>query len=254
MCSVWIWEQTTIISLYNINWLVFITETECVYCAVRSIFYVLPTHCIYVFCVDLRTDSDYFAVQHWLTGFYNRDGVFTARYVLHSTFCPHIVFMCSVWIWEHTAIISLYSIDWLIFITETECVYCAVRSTFYVVPTQCIYVFCVDLRTNSDYSTVQHWLTGFYNWDGVCLPRGSSTFYVLPTQCIYVFCVDQRTNSDYFTVQHWLTGFYNWDGVCLLRGTFYILRSGHTLYLCVLCGSENKQRLFRCTALTDRFL
>ena len=23
-------------------------------------FYVLPTHCIYVFCVDLRTDSDYF--------------------------------------------------------------------------------------------------------------------------------------------------------------------------------------------------
>jgi hypothetical protein len=23
-------------------------------------------------------------------------------------------------------------------------------------PTQCIYVFCVDLRTNSDYFTVQH--------------------------------------------------------------------------------------------------
>jgi hypothetical protein len=30
--------------------------------------------------------------------------------------------------------------------TETECVYCAVRSTFYVLPTQCIYVFCLDLR------------------------------------------------------------------------------------------------------------
>jgi len=27
-------------------------------------FYVLPTHCIYVFCVDLRTNSDYFTVQH----------------------------------------------------------------------------------------------------------------------------------------------------------------------------------------------
>ena len=26
----------------------------------------------------------------------------------------------------------------------------------YVLPTQCIYVFCVDLRTNSDYFTVQH--------------------------------------------------------------------------------------------------
>jgi hypothetical protein len=27
-------------------------------------FYVLPTQCIYVFCVDLRTNSDYFPVQH----------------------------------------------------------------------------------------------------------------------------------------------------------------------------------------------
>jgi len=36
MCFVWISEQTAIISLYNINWLVFITETECVYCAVRT--------------------------------------------------------------------------------------------------------------------------------------------------------------------------------------------------------------------------
>jgi hypothetical protein len=26
----------------------------------------------------------------------------------------------------------------------------------YILPTQCIYVFCVDLRTNSDYFTVQH--------------------------------------------------------------------------------------------------
>ena len=27
-------------------------------------FYVLPTQCIYVFCVDLRTNSDYFPIQH----------------------------------------------------------------------------------------------------------------------------------------------------------------------------------------------
>jgi len=43
----------------------------------------------------------------------------------------------------------------LVFIIETERVYCAVRSTFYVLPTQCIYEFCVDLRTNSGYFTVQ---------------------------------------------------------------------------------------------------
>jgi len=33
-----------------------------------------------------------------------------------------------------------------------------------------------------------------------------------------------------------------------------ILRSSHTAYLCVLCGSENKQRLFPYTALTYWFL
>ena len=27
---------------------------------------------------------------------------------------------------------------------------------FYVLPTQCIYVFCVDLRTNSHYLPIQH--------------------------------------------------------------------------------------------------
>jgi hypothetical protein len=48
--------------------------------------------------------------------------------LLRGTFCPHSVFMCFVWIWEQAAIISLYSINWLVFITETECVYCAVRS------------------------------------------------------------------------------------------------------------------------------
>jgi hypothetical protein len=166
-------------------------------------FYVLPTQCGYVFCVILRTNSDYFTVQHWLFGFYNperecllrdtfyilraahtvylcvlydsqnkqrlflctaligwflwpRESVFTARYVLHSKFCPHSVFMCFVWIWGQIAIISLYSINRLVFITETECVYCAVLSTFYVLPTECIYVFCVDLRTNSGFFTVQH--------------------------------------------------------------------------------------------------
>jgi len=51
----------------------------------------------------------------------------------NSTFCPHSVFMCFVWISEQTAIISLYNINWLVCITETECVYCAVRPG----PTNC---------------------------------------------------------------------------------------------------------------------
>jgi len=44
----------------------------------------------------------------------------------------------------------------------------------YVLPTQCIYVFCVDLRTNSDCLPIQHYLTAFYNRDGKCLLSGRS--------------------------------------------------------------------------------
>jgi hypothetical protein len=70
--------------------------------------------------------------------------------------------MCFVWIWEQTAIISLYRIkvlvcitetgcllrgtDWMfkiLFITETGCVYCAVRTgcltAFFITETGCVY-------------------------------------------------------------------------------------------------------------------
>ena len=99
MCFVWISEQTAIISLYNINWLVFITERECVYCAVRTGSVVT----VVTICTTSLTFTN-------------------------STFCPHTVFMCFVWISEQTAIISLYNINWLVCITERNCVYCAVRT------------------------------------------------------------------------------------------------------------------------------
>ena len=50
----------------------------------------------------------------------------------NSTFCPHSVFMCFVWIWKQTAIISLYSINWLVCITEMDCIYCEVRTGLYI--------------------------------------------------------------------------------------------------------------------------
>jgi len=78
-------------------------------------FYVLPTPCIYVFCLYLRTNSDYFPIQNYLAAFINRDGVCLLR-----------------------------GTDW-VFIYNS-----------YVLPTQCICVFCVDLRTNSDYFPIQH--------------------------------------------------------------------------------------------------
>ena len=99
-------------------------------------FYVLPTQCIYVFCVDLRTNSDYFPYRiNWLVCITETECVYCAVRTEHltvnnSTFCPHTIFMCFMWIWEQTAIISLYSIDWLVFIPDTECVYCAVRTGY----------------------------------------------------------------------------------------------------------------------------
>ena len=36
--------------------------------------------------------------------------------------------MCFVWVSEQTAIVSLYSINLSVFITEAESVYCAVRN------------------------------------------------------------------------------------------------------------------------------
>jgi hypothetical protein len=46
----------------------------------------------------------------------------------NSTFSPHCVFVCFVWISEQTAIISLYVQHLLVFITERKSVYCAVRT------------------------------------------------------------------------------------------------------------------------------
>jgi hypothetical protein len=74
--------------------------------------------------------------------------------------------MCFVWISDQTAIISLYNIHWLVCSTQTGGGYGAVR-----------------------------------------------------TECLYI-----------------------------------ILRSAHTEYLCVLCGSQNKQPLFPYSTLTDWFL
>ena len=84
----------------------------------------------------------------------------------NSTFCPtHSVFMCFVWIWEQTAVISLYSNNWLVCVTEMECVYCTVRTgSLYIIlrsaHTDCIYVFCVDLRKTAIISLYSiNWLT-----------------------------------------------------------------------------------------------
>jgi len=143
MCFVWIWEQTAIISLHSINWLVCITETECVYCAVRTehLTFTNSTFCPHSVFMCFMWISEQTAIIslysiNWLVCITETEYVYCALRTEHLTFnssifCPHSVFMCFVWIWEKTAIISLYNINWLVCITETQCVYCAVRSTIF---------------------------------------------------------------------------------------------------------------------------
>ena len=140
MCFVWIWEQTAIISLYSINWLVCITETACVYCAVRTEHLTFTNctfcpHSVFMCFVWIWEQTAIISLYsiNWLVCITETDCVYCAVRTEHSTFtnstfCPHSVLLCFVWIWEQTAIISLYSINWLVCITETECVYCAVRT------------------------------------------------------------------------------------------------------------------------------
>jgi hypothetical protein len=52
MYFVWISEQTAIISLYSINWLVFITETECLLRGTDWIFkYTFCPHSVFMYFV-----------------------------------------------------------------------------------------------------------------------------------------------------------------------------------------------------------
>jgi len=44
--------------------------------------------------------------------------VLPASPIKETAIYQHTVFMCFVWILEQTAIISLYSINWLVFITQ----------------------------------------------------------------------------------------------------------------------------------------
>jgi len=59
---------------------------------------------------------------------------------------------------------------------------------FYVLPTQCIYVYCVDLRTNSDYFPIQHSLIAFYNRGVYCAVRTGSLNVILTDLSLEEFC------------------------------------------------------------------
>jgi len=120
--------------------------------------------------------------------------------VSNSTFFPHSVFMCFVWIWEQAAIISLYNINWLVCITETECVYCAVR-------TECLYVcVCVYIYIHIYiYTYIKFWFI---------FPLSLSFYQRSTLTCFSTWLLSQRQTAEIWglskssglseTGQHWI--------------------------------------------------
>jgi hypothetical protein len=93
-------------------------ENLLVTCCTTSLTFTNWTFCphyIDLFCVYLRINSELSHLQHKLIGFYNRDGKCLQRGTagaLNNAVCA-----CAT-----------YSINWLVFITEVESVYSAVRT------------------------------------------------------------------------------------------------------------------------------
>ena len=93
----------------------------------------------------------------------------------NSMFCPHSAFMCFVRIWEQTAIISLYSINWLVFITETEGVYWAIRTgCLYIIQVMCFVWIWEQTAIISLYSI--NWLVCITETE--CLLRGTDWVFI----------------------------------------------------------------------------
>ena len=81
-------------------------------------------------------------------------------------------------------------------------------------------------------------------------------FYILIAFMCFVRISEQTATFALYSI-NWLVFTTDVESVysAVQTGSLYIiLRSAHTVYLCVLCGSENKQRLFHYTELTDWFL
>jgi hypothetical protein len=67
LCFVWIWEQTAIISLHNINWLVFITDGMCL---LRGTSFIFKARC---HGDSLRAGKSRWQVGYWVSLYCHSD-------------------------------------------------------------------------------------------------------------------------------------------------------------------------------------
>ena len=209
MWLVLIWEQTAITSLYSINRLVFITDKESVYWAVwnkhlykiRVNLSLRSAHTVYL-CVLCGSENKerlfpYTALTDWLVFIAETESV----YLRGRTGSLYIIqAMCFVLICEQTAITSLYSINWLVFITE-DSVYCAVRTgSLYIIQVMCFVLIWEQTAITSLYSI--NWLVFIAETE--CLLCGTDWIfiYIIQAMC-FVLIWEQTAINSLFSI-NWL--------------------------------------------------
>jgi hypothetical protein len=105
-----------------------------------------------------------------------------------------------------TAIISLYSINWLVFITETECVYCEIRAgSLHIIlrPAHtAVFVCFVWISEQTAIISLHNINWMVFITDGVCLLRGTDWIFV-----------HISSRSQYFkNVLHFIFMLLVWEG------------------------------------------
>ena len=142
-------NRTGMSQIKIINWMVCINETKCVFFAVRTgSLYIIQVTC-FVWNWEQTANISLNSIN-WLVCITDTECVYCA---VRTGSLYMIQVMCFVWISEQTAIISLNSINWLVCITDTKCL---LRGTDWIFTNNSGYVFCVDMRTNSDYFPIRH--------------------------------------------------------------------------------------------------
>ena len=102
---------------------------------------------------------------------------------VYPAFCPHSVFVCFVWVWEQTAIISLYSINWLVCITETECLLRGTDWIFIYNSTFCPHSVFMCFMWISEQTAIISLYS--INWL-VCITETEYVYFAVRTGCLFI--------------------------------------------------------------------
>ena len=177
----WICEQTSIISLYNINWLFYTTDIS-----------PSKTHCsLYV---PPNYHSTFIRFSHWFSLLISGGSEINLR-IFHYM-------KLNKWF-------LLQRFHHL----NPSCHYMYLQKIiqhFYVLSFQCIYGFCVDLRKTAIISLYNiNWLVYITELSpskdqlSLYVPPDYHSTFLRSSHTLYLcVCINLRTNSDYFPIQH----------------------------------------------------